>query len=162
MLIEVRTGGNIQGSERFSEHVKTLVHAALDRFGDRIRRIDVHLSDAVGNKTGHDDKCCMIEVDMSASSVRTRSLIFPPSDSGGNCRPPSTCSPHVWRRVQRLRTRWPSSGKRSSQVAARAAKKSRSSAGTRRSSLKPALRSLFAGTPESHEALGMHFVLTVK
>jgi Sigma 54 modulation protein / S30EA ribosomal protein len=61
MLIEVRTDGNIQGSERFSEHVKTLVHAALDRFGDRIRRIDVHLSDAVGNKTGHDDKCCMIE-----------------------------------------------------------------------------------------------------
>jgi hypothetical protein len=61
MLIEVRTDGNIQGSEQFSDHVKALVHAALDRFGDRIRRVDVHLSDAVGNKTGHDDKCCMIE-----------------------------------------------------------------------------------------------------
>lgn len=61
MLIEVRTDGNIQGSEQFSDHVKALVHAALDRFGDRIRRIDVHLSDAAGNKTGHDDKCCMIE-----------------------------------------------------------------------------------------------------
>jgi non-homologous end joining protein Ku len=61
MLIEVRTDGNIQGSLRFSDHVKTLVHAALDRFGDRIRRVDVHLSDAVGDKAGHDDKCCMIE-----------------------------------------------------------------------------------------------------
>jgi hypothetical protein len=34
---------------------------ALDRFDDRIRRVDVHLSDAVGDKAGHDDKCCMIE-----------------------------------------------------------------------------------------------------
>ena len=35
--------------------------AALDHFGDRIRRVDVHLSDSVGDKAGHDDKCCMIE-----------------------------------------------------------------------------------------------------
>jgi hypothetical protein len=61
MLIEVRTDGNIQGSEQLSEHVKTVVHAALDRFGDRIRRIDVHLSDEIGSKIGHGDKCCMIE-----------------------------------------------------------------------------------------------------
>jgi ribosome-associated translation inhibitor RaiA len=61
MLIEVRTDGNINGGERFSDHVKALVLAALHRYGDRIRRIDVHLSDAVGNKTSHDDKCCMIE-----------------------------------------------------------------------------------------------------
>ena len=61
MLIEVRTDGNIQGSEQLSDHVKTVVHAALDRFGDRIRRIDVHLSDEIGSKIGHGDKCCMIE-----------------------------------------------------------------------------------------------------
>ena len=61
MLIEVRTDGNIQGGEQFSDHVKAVVQAALDRFGDRIRRVDVHLSDAIGNKPGHDDKCCMIE-----------------------------------------------------------------------------------------------------
>jgi hypothetical protein len=62
MLIEVRTDANIHGSEQSSDHVKTIVHAALNRFGDSIRRVDVHLSDAIGNKTGHDDKCCMIEV----------------------------------------------------------------------------------------------------
>jgi hypothetical protein len=62
MLIEVRTDGNIHGSEQLSDHVKAVVHAALGRFGDRIRRVDVHLSDATGNKTGHDDKSCMIEV----------------------------------------------------------------------------------------------------
>ena len=61
MLIEVRTDGNINGSERFSDHVKAEVRTALHRYGDRIRRIDVHLSDAVGNKTSHGDKCCVIE-----------------------------------------------------------------------------------------------------
>jgi hypothetical protein len=61
MLIEVRTDGNIQGSEQFSDRVKTVLQTALDRFGDRIRRVDVHLSDAISNKIGHDDKCCMIE-----------------------------------------------------------------------------------------------------
>ena len=61
MLIEVRTEGNIKGSEQFFDHVKALVHAALDRFDDRIRRVDVYLSDAIGNKPGHDDKCCVIE-----------------------------------------------------------------------------------------------------
>ena len=61
MLIEVRTDGNINGSEQLSEHVKALVRTALHRYGDRVRRVDVHLSDAVANKTSHDDKCCMIE-----------------------------------------------------------------------------------------------------
>ena len=61
MLIEVRTDDNVQGSERLSDAVKTLVKTTLDRFGDRIRRVDVYLSDATGNKAGHDYKCCKIE-----------------------------------------------------------------------------------------------------
>lgn len=51
MLIEVRTDGNINGSERFSDHVKAVLRTALEQYGDRIRRVDVHLSDAVSNKT---------------------------------------------------------------------------------------------------------------
>src|SRR5580698_2084744 len=61
MLIEVRTDGNVKGSLQFSDHVKAELRTALHRYGDRIRQIDVHLSDAAANKTGHDDKCCMIE-----------------------------------------------------------------------------------------------------
>jgi hypothetical protein len=61
MLIEVRTDDNVEGSEQLSDEVKTLVQTTLDGFGDRIRRIDVYLSDATGNKPGHDDKCCNIE-----------------------------------------------------------------------------------------------------
>lgn len=36
MLIEVRTDSNVHGGEPYSEHVKGVVHAALDRFGGRI------------------------------------------------------------------------------------------------------------------------------
>jgi hypothetical protein len=61
MLIEVRTDANINGSEQSSAEVKAVVHAAIHRYRDRIKRVDVHLSDTVGHKTGHDDKCCMIE-----------------------------------------------------------------------------------------------------
>lgn len=61
MLIEIRTDANINGGEQLSDRVKAEVRTALRRYGDRIRRIDVHLSDTVGNKTGRDDKCCMIE-----------------------------------------------------------------------------------------------------
>jgi hypothetical protein len=61
MLIEVRTDGNIKGGEEFSAEVKAVVHAALDRYGDGLRRVDVHLSDTIGDKTGHEDKSCMIE-----------------------------------------------------------------------------------------------------
>ena len=62
MLIEVRTDGNINGSEQFSDRVKAVLRTALERYGDRIRRVDVHLSDAVSNKSSHDDKYCRIEV----------------------------------------------------------------------------------------------------
>lgn len=61
MLIEVRTDGNMDSTEQSSANVKALIHVALDRYGDRIRRIDVHLSDAIGHKIGHDYKSCMIE-----------------------------------------------------------------------------------------------------
>ena len=47
-MIEVRTDGNINGGEQFSDRVKAELRTALHRYGDRIRRVDVHLSDAVG------------------------------------------------------------------------------------------------------------------
>jgi hypothetical protein len=61
MLIEVRTDASIAGGEALSDQVKGAVRAALHRYGDRVRRIDVHLSDAAGNKTSHDNKRCSIE-----------------------------------------------------------------------------------------------------
>jgi hypothetical protein len=62
MLIEVRTADKIAGSEQLSAEVTAVVQAALDRFGDHIRRVDVHLGDETSNKAGFDDKSCVIEV----------------------------------------------------------------------------------------------------
>jgi Sigma 54 modulation protein / S30EA ribosomal protein len=61
MLIEVRTDNNIEAGEKLIDHLKGVVQGALERFDGRIRRVDVHLSDAISNKKGHGDKCCMME-----------------------------------------------------------------------------------------------------
>ena len=45
MLIEVRTDHNFQGSERFSDQVKEVVNAALERHSDHVR---VECQDAGG------------------------------------------------------------------------------------------------------------------
>lgn len=55
MLIETRTDCNIEGGEKLTAHLKGVVQSALERFGDPIRRVDVHLSDAISNKRGHGD-----------------------------------------------------------------------------------------------------------
>jgi hypothetical protein len=61
MLIEIRTNGSVEEAETLSDQVNKIVQSTLDRFKDRIRRVDVHLSDVVSNKSGHDDKRCMME-----------------------------------------------------------------------------------------------------
>jgi hypothetical protein len=61
MQILVNTDSNIDGSEEFTTHVKSVVESTLSRISDRITRVEVHLSDQNGNKSGQDDKRCMME-----------------------------------------------------------------------------------------------------
>jgi len=61
MNVQVNTDGNIEGHERMAAHVRGVVRSALDRVGDNITRVEVHLSDSNGHKSGHDDKRCMME-----------------------------------------------------------------------------------------------------
>ncbi len=61
MHIEISTDHNIDGRERLTIGVKGVVEKALNRFNDRITRVDVHLSDAKGKKSGQEDKHCTIE-----------------------------------------------------------------------------------------------------
>ena len=61
MLIEIRADSNIEAGEELIDHLRGVVQSALKRFDGRIRRVDVHLSDAISNKRGHGDKCCMME-----------------------------------------------------------------------------------------------------
>jgi len=62
MQIQINTDSNIEGSEEFAAHIRGAVESSLGRFSDRITRIEVHLSDENGDKSGQDDKRCMLEV----------------------------------------------------------------------------------------------------
>ncbi len=61
MKIQLNTDGNISGTEKLAQHVTGVVEYALSRFSDRITRIEVHLSDENGPKSGPDAKRCMME-----------------------------------------------------------------------------------------------------
>ena len=61
MHIQINTDSNIEGREELASHVKGVVDGALSRFSDRITRVEVHLSDQNSDKSGQDDKRCMME-----------------------------------------------------------------------------------------------------
>lgn len=61
MQIHVNTGPNLHGGEDVSRRVQEIVAARLDRFAERITRIEAHLSDENSAKGGSNDKRCMLE-----------------------------------------------------------------------------------------------------
>ena len=61
MNIQVHTDNNIAGHQPLLDQVRENVEGALGRFGDRISRVDVHLSDVNGRKVTPDDRRCLIE-----------------------------------------------------------------------------------------------------
>jgi ribosomal subunit interface protein len=61
MQILVNSDNHIKGTESLTARVESLVTAALDRFADRITRVEVHLNDVNGPKSGDRDKRCMME-----------------------------------------------------------------------------------------------------
>jgi ribosome-associated translation inhibitor RaiA len=61
MQIQVNTDHNIEGHETLIANVRSAVERALDRFSDRITRVEVHLSDQNGDKGGPNDKRCTME-----------------------------------------------------------------------------------------------------
>jgi ribosome-associated translation inhibitor RaiA len=61
MQILVDTDHNVEGSEQFSHHIESAVRIALHRYADELTRVEVHLSDENGAKSGNADKRCLIE-----------------------------------------------------------------------------------------------------
>lgn len=62
MKILVKTDNHIQGGAELTRLVETTVAGALHRFGDRITRVEVHLSDRNSReKHGDNDKRCVME-----------------------------------------------------------------------------------------------------
>lgn len=62
MRIQVNTDSHIKGSTNLTQEVEEIVHRALGRFGDRITRVEVYLSDEnSAEKSGDLDKRCVME-----------------------------------------------------------------------------------------------------
>ena len=61
MQIQVSTDHNMNGSENVNDHVRGVVEHAASHFSSHITRVEVHLADENGAKTGVDDKRCMME-----------------------------------------------------------------------------------------------------
>ena len=61
MQVLVNSDNHIQGTEPVQERVESIVVDAVDRFADRITRVEVHLNDVNGDKHGDRDKRCVLE-----------------------------------------------------------------------------------------------------
>jgi len=61
MNIQLNTDNHIQGSHGMAEWVNAIATQYLGRFDNDLTRLEVHLSDANGDKHGSDDKHCAIE-----------------------------------------------------------------------------------------------------
>ena len=61
MLIQVHTDNHVEGSTGLTRHVETEVMNSLNRFGQQIVRVEVHLGDNNSHKSGEADKRCVLE-----------------------------------------------------------------------------------------------------
>lgn len=62
MKIQLNTGVHIRGTEAFAAQMNAIIEQALERFSAHITRVEVHLSDENGDKSGQQDQRCMMEV----------------------------------------------------------------------------------------------------
>jgi hypothetical protein len=72
MQIEISTDSNIEGREELATHVKGVVESALNRFSDRITRVEVHLSDVNSDKGGEDGIRCVMEARLEGAPAHRR------------------------------------------------------------------------------------------
>lgn len=61
MTIQVNTDKHIEGNERLHNYLTEELSSSLERFADKLTRIEVHLSDENGGKGGDNDKRCLLE-----------------------------------------------------------------------------------------------------
>ncbi len=65
MQIQINTDHNVDGHEALATHVRGVVEDSLERFSEHITRVEVHLTDDVGqasdHKSGQNDKRCVME-----------------------------------------------------------------------------------------------------
>lgn len=61
MKIQFNTDTHIDGTEALAAHVRSTIEQALERFSEHVTRVEVHLGDENGGKSGQQDQRCMLE-----------------------------------------------------------------------------------------------------
>lgn len=61
MKIQINTDKNIDGHERLETYFSGELAKSLARFEDKVTRLEVHLGDENSDKSGINDKRCLIE-----------------------------------------------------------------------------------------------------
>jgi len=61
MKIQFNTDKTINGDEKHEQYFTDIIAEELDRFESHITRIEVHLSDENGNKSGNSNMRCLLE-----------------------------------------------------------------------------------------------------
>lgn len=61
MIIQLNTDNNLTIHTAYEEQITTGLTQNLERFSNYITRIEVHLSDENGSKSGLNDKRCLLE-----------------------------------------------------------------------------------------------------
>jgi ribosome-associated translation inhibitor RaiA len=61
MQVIVNSDHNIVGDASLTQRVESAVSGSIERFGDRIVKVEAFLSDANGSKHGAKDKRCVLE-----------------------------------------------------------------------------------------------------
>ena len=61
MRIQIDHDDHIRANASRSEEIEAAVRGAVDRFGERVTFVQVHLSDENGPRFGADDKRCLME-----------------------------------------------------------------------------------------------------
>lgn len=66
MQVLINSNNSVQMSEDLQQRFAATVEDALQRFSDQLTRVEVHLTDENGEKSGAQDKRCQIEARIKA------------------------------------------------------------------------------------------------
>jgi ribosomal subunit interface protein len=74
MLVNVTTDNHIQGSEKLRVHIASILEDALEKYGDRVTRVEVSLTDENSDKKqGDADMRCFMEARLAGIQPITAS-----------------------------------------------------------------------------------------
>ncbi len=61
MDIQFNTDSSVEGKQSLEVYMSETISSALERYSDKITRIEVHVSDENGDKKAPNDKKCVLE-----------------------------------------------------------------------------------------------------